>query len=248
VSELRRMAYLDALGIDGYVSRKQLPGAAVSRRLVLVSPPQSSAQVSQPRQPPVPEDIEDASGPALLRREVAGPVSTGKPPRAEEAKTTTKPVQRPAANGRIPQLQFSVVVAGQWLWIESLGDMPLMREQVWLIEGMANALRVAGAIPRDSDGGLNPIKAQTMRFEWPMHNNPQLDSSEEAVKASLAGFLERQKFRFALQGLVLMGEQCRQWVPESELPLVVIPDGRALLENPALKRQAWEGLAPLLAR
>ena len=39
MNELRRMAYLDALGIDSYVSRTQLPGAAVTRRLaILVTP------------------------------------------------------------------------------------------------------------------------------------------------------------------------------------------------------------------
>ena len=35
MNELRRTAYLDALGIDSYVSRKQLPGAALTRRLAL---------------------------------------------------------------------------------------------------------------------------------------------------------------------------------------------------------------------
>ena len=34
MNELRRMAYLNALGVDCYVSRTQLPGAAVTRRLV----------------------------------------------------------------------------------------------------------------------------------------------------------------------------------------------------------------------
>ena len=35
--ELRRMAYLDALGVDSYVSRAQLPGAAATRRLAIVT-------------------------------------------------------------------------------------------------------------------------------------------------------------------------------------------------------------------
>ena len=37
MNELRRMAYLDALGIDSYVSRSQLPGAALTRRLAIAS-------------------------------------------------------------------------------------------------------------------------------------------------------------------------------------------------------------------
>jgi hypothetical protein len=36
MNELRRMAYLNALGVDCYVSRTQLPGAAVTRRLAIV--------------------------------------------------------------------------------------------------------------------------------------------------------------------------------------------------------------------
>jgi hypothetical protein len=38
LNEIRRMAYLEALGIDSYVSRTQLPGAALTRRLAIVSP------------------------------------------------------------------------------------------------------------------------------------------------------------------------------------------------------------------
>ena len=41
MNELRRMAYLDALGVDSYVSRVQLPGAAATRRLAIVTAPNS---------------------------------------------------------------------------------------------------------------------------------------------------------------------------------------------------------------
>ena len=36
--EMRRLAYLEALGVDTYVSRGQLPGAAPTLRLAIVPP------------------------------------------------------------------------------------------------------------------------------------------------------------------------------------------------------------------
>ena len=36
-SELKRLAYLQAMGVDSYVSRESLPAAAVSRRLRVVA-------------------------------------------------------------------------------------------------------------------------------------------------------------------------------------------------------------------
>ena len=36
MNEIIRAQYLQAMGIDGYVSRQQLPGAALTRRLAIV--------------------------------------------------------------------------------------------------------------------------------------------------------------------------------------------------------------------
>ena len=51
MNELRRMAYLDAMGVDAYVSRGQLAGAALTRRLVIVPARTATAPAAQSRIP-----------------------------------------------------------------------------------------------------------------------------------------------------------------------------------------------------
>ena len=48
--ELSRLAYLDAMGIDHYLSRSQLPGAAPTQRLAVVAGPAQAQDV--PPHPP----------------------------------------------------------------------------------------------------------------------------------------------------------------------------------------------------
>ena len=55
MNELNRMRYLQAMGIDAYVSRAQLPGAAPTRRLALVARQAPATAV-----PPAPEPTKTA--------------------------------------------------------------------------------------------------------------------------------------------------------------------------------------------
>lgn len=236
MNELRRMVYLDALGLDSYVSRGQQPGAAPTRRLALVRSPDIA-----PQQPPEPVPATEVpQGPAALRREMATP-SAGTSRPAIERET---PRERAAAPS-VTRLSISILAAGQWLWLESLGDMPLMQEQVWLVESMANALGVA---MKHSPSERRPGGPTVMRFDWPMHNNPQLDSGDEAARASLTGFLQRQQQEHAARALILLGESCRGWIESGalEIPCVTTLSTRELLDNPRAKEQAWKDLTALL--
>ena len=232
MNELSRLAYLDAMGIDSYVSRGQLAGAAATRRLALVR--EAAPERAQPDAPVRGE------GPALLREQVVDR-------RPARARPEPAPVERPPerAGGEVPRLSFAVLGAGQWLWLESLGDLPLMREQVWLTESMANALGVAAG---KALGGQRQPKATVTQFGWPIHNNPQLDSGADAARASLAGFLERQLAEQSATGLVLMGEECQQWVQPHTVPLVTLPSTRQMLSDSTLKRRAWDTLLSLIGQ
>ena len=53
MNEIRRMAYLDAMGIDAYVSRAHLPGAAVTQRLVIIPNRSTAVLGSSMAAPPV---------------------------------------------------------------------------------------------------------------------------------------------------------------------------------------------------
>ena len=122
--ELRRVRYLQAMGLPCHVARRPLPGAAPSRYLGLRRPAQAARAL--------PGTPSAAAAPAAPAPATAGPA----PRRA------TEPVQR---------FSVAALVAGGYLWVEDLAALPLAREQLQLVAAIARALRhpqVDAAPPR----------------------------------------------------------------------------------------------------
>lgn len=222
MNELRRLAYLEAMGIPGYVSRTQLPGAAVTRRLTVV----------RSTTPARPLDFE------LPKVETARPG-----PAAREAAPAATPVAGP------PRFSLAAMVCGGCLWLEELEGVPLAREQVQLVQAMAHALgRATGGESASPSGTVRP---QVELFDWPIHNNRQLDQGEDAARAGVAGFVGRRLEQHGCRGLVLLGQRCATRLPLEQLGDVLIgtaPGTAAMLADPALKRRAWIDLLSLAAR
>jgi len=223
MNEVSRIAYLDAMGIDTYVARVRLPGAAAS--LPRVEPPRAS----DPAPPAMPTSLlRDAlPGPADLTatRDSAAP----SPPAMESG------AQRASA-GAVTRFSLAAIVAGRLLWLEELQDNPLAAEQVQLVQGMARAL------------GAGDEKPQVSRFDWPIHNNQQLDLGESAASAALAGFIGRKLEQLTCRGVVLLGEQCRLRVPLDQLGAATVVNTVSTAEmllQPLRKKQAWRDLQPL---
>ncbi len=218
--ELTRLAYLEAMGVDNYVSRGPLPGAAPSRRLCVqvrrtetVSPPAVAASPEKPR----------AVMPAL-------PKPGRKNRKAAEQPATVPVVATPDAPA---SFSLAAVVAGGRLWLEELDQGTLAREQVKLIAAIAAALGWQGATDH-------------AQFNWPMHNNRQLDLSHEAALAALSGFLERRAQQHPCTAVVMLGQAVQQRLEKLELPLplLVCEVGSAdMLRDPGLKKRAWLSLA-----
>lgn len=244
MNELRRMAYLNALGIDCYVSRTQLPGAAVTRRLAIVTTPEKT--------------------PARTRVEVGGPAKAASPmpgggiirpdfaAAARKVATASTPVPEVLQGSEpVPRFSLSIIAVGDWLWLEERDGMPLATEQVQLVQAMARALLLSGesdsANPRvaaDAVQGTKPVIAQ---FDWPIHNNRQLDLGEDAARTSVAAFVSRKLEEHRCRGLVLLGQPCVQRVPVGEIATVTVSTASSadILANPAIKAQVWRDLRPL---
>lgn len=232
MNELRRTAYLEAMGIDSYVSRRQLPGAAPTRRLVV-----AKRAVGAPA---------PTTG-ALAR--IQGQLDTIPRLRPESGESAgverpSAPGERAAAASGVPRFSLSAIVAGHWLWLEELGEMPLAVEQVRLIEAMAMAL--SGATGEDTAVALN--KPEVALFDWPIHTNRQLDLGEEAARAAVAGFVGRRLEQYRCAGLVLLGPSCAGRVPVEEIGVRAVRthSSREILASPALKQQVWRDLLPLV--
>lgn len=244
MNELRRTYYLGALGIDSYVSRRQLPGAAVTRRLAIASIPRTAEPVPVESEAPA-ADLQ--ARPAIPRLEPK--------PRARTEHAASPPPQGAQPAATVPRFSLVTLVAGDWLWLEDLAGMPLTTEQVQLVQAMAHALlnqralRDPGRSPMQSPAaGPGPVRPEVMQFDWPIHSNRQLDQGEEAAQAGVLGFITRRLEQHRCRGLVLLGQPCAARVPTLDLGVTAVCTASSadILANPVLKRQVWRDLQPLL--
>lgn len=226
MDELTRSRYLQALGTDSYISRGQLPGAAVTRRLAIV----------QPSTRPLSQDV-----PVLAESVARAPVVPVEMPRF--AKDPAVAAQEAAPSRSVEQRhndpEFSLVAihCGGWLWLEEQGDAGLLSEQLMLVQSMAVAL---GMVKGDADK-----RASSARFDWPIHKNRQLDQGEDAARSSVAGFIQRKLEQLCCQGLVLLGTECEARLALDQLDcarLARTVSTADMLRNPLLKQQAWRDL------
>ena len=232
MNELRRMAYLNALGIDSYVSRVQLPGAAATRRLAI-----ATVAVS-------PEPV-DGLVPLLDTAVSSRPALVARPKRpAEITLEARSPSQRSES---VPRFSLTAIVAGDWLWLEELAG-PLTTDQVRLVQSMAQALLLCHASPGVE---VKPaVEPEVAQFDWPIHTNQQLDLGEEAARASVAGFVDRRLGKHGCRGLVLLGQACARRVPRQQISVVTVDtmSSAEILAQSALKRQVWRDLLPLVRK
>ena len=224
--ELSRMAYLDALGIDSYVSRAQLPGAAATRRLAIVTASNRQELVASV----IPESLRSRTS------LVAEP--------ARSAKVSAEASGASPQSEPVPRFSLTAIVAGDWLWLEELAG-PLTTDQVRLMQSMAQALLLCHQSPGVE---VKPaVEPEVAQFDWPIHTNQQLDLGEEAARASVAGFVDRRLGEHGCRGLVLLGQACVQRVPRQQISVVTVNtmSSAEILAQPALKRQVWRDLLPL---
>lgn len=242
MNELMRMTYLDALGIDSYVSRTQLPGAAVSRRLAIVS----SLSAAPERKP---GGLPDAQGASTVsrREEAASRVDFGGRAQNDSTVRSSPTIQETSQRGSsVPRFSLTAIVAGDWLWLEALADMPLTMEQVRLVQSMARALCLA-----QGEGGsvaASTVRPEVAQFDWPIHTNHQLDQGEDAARAGVAGFVGRKLEQYNCAGLVLLGQSCALRVPVQEMTTLIVSTASSaeMLARPTLKPQVWRDLRSLV--
>jgi hypothetical protein len=235
--ELTRLSYLEAMGVDSYVSRHQLVGAAPTRRLIVV-PVEPSIAVQVPT-PVVPQADNSADTPPEMPRigNILQPTTRRnekKPEEPEAPSPVVKPKQAAAAN-----FSLTAVIVGGFLWLEDLNAMPLAREQVQLMQAMASALTGTRS------------KADIAQFDWPIHSNAQLDLSTAAAAASLAGYINRRYEQGGCRGLILLGGGCTQNLNADQLgitPLQCEYSTAQMLLDASLKKSVWTSLLPLLAQ
>lgn len=246
MNELRRIAYLEVLGVDNYISRRQLPGASVTHRLTIV-PTRQSPMITVGLEALSLEEVAPQAPPQSASR-IRPDISLS--PRAATETPAPAAADAPGAEP-VPRFSLCTMVAGDWLWLQDLGDLPLTAEQVQLVQAMANALRRASA-DRDANserpGATGAAsKPDVAQFDWPMHTNRQLDLGEEAARASVAAFVSRRLEQHGCRGVVLLGQSTAGRVSVSEIAVCAVQTASSsdILARPTLKPQVWRDLQPL---
>ena len=246
MNELTRMAYLEAMGVDSYISRAQLSGAAPTRRLVLAQRALAAAADTAATTEAATAAGAGQKQPAEKVRPAVQmpPVDAARPrPISSEPEPA---VQTAPQTPPLPRFSLTAIVAGGWLWLEDLQDMPLTREQVQLVQAMALALQHIDS----SQSTPGVAKEDISRFDWPMHTNQQLDLGEEAARAALASFVRRKQEQQQCRGVVNLGRACGARVEGLDpgcARVVTSYSSAEMLADAARKRQVWSELKALVS-
>lgn len=229
----QQLAYLEALGITQYVSRADLPGAAPSRRVPVLRPRRAEP-------PPHSRQATDVPVPAPQQPGDLPPRDWLEPQAQSHSKASEPSPSGDGSPASVPVERFSLaaVVAGPYLWLEEIPEGVIGREQVALMRAMARAL------------GAAQHKPTVAQFDWPLHNNRQLDQGEAAARAALGSFVLRQMEQHRCEAVILLGETCRQRLGELPGgPAVVATESTArMLADPSGKRGVWRDLQSLRNR
>lgn len=215
MDELQRLAYLEALGIPGFVSRHDLPGAAPSRRVQLV----------RRAAPAVPQPVaERADLAASLKPEMQSPRPAAQP------RTAT-----PAAAKEVPVFSVTAVAAGDWFWVDEIpaGREP-GEEYGQLIIAICRALELAesGAQVERFSYPVNSRLAGGM------------DEARQALLGFLSGRLSRLSPRGVVLLGEFAEPWFDRSCLEGQRVVETVSAWR-MLRDPALKAQAWSDLQPL---
>ena len=219
-AELARRQALEAMGINVYVSRYDMPGAAPAVRQRLVQKE--------------PAEVTTSDSPA--RAAIANAASTSPATRVSSVTTAERTSTRgvsPAKSTETVTFSMLLASAGPFLWLEQLADGLLRQDQLALINAMARALSA-------------DVSVRQQQFDWPMRGNTALSGDAESAKQALQGLIQRMAREVNAKRVVVMGA-CPFLPDRIAQSAVVIPATMAMLQNPALKREAWQALKPLRA-
>lgn len=221
MNEIQRLSYLDAMGIGSYVSRRQLPAAAPTRRLRIRRASESTEAE------PVPAATSGLDGVRSSLETVSAPAPAEIP----------APAVAPAVAADVPVFSLAAALVGNWLWLEEIprGREP-GREYLQLLHGICKAMDWEAGEPR------------LELFNWPLNNSAQLDHGEEAARHGVSGFVQARLDRNSPAGVVLLGDWDAAWFDRglvAQQRLLELPSAWQMLRQPMLKQQAWQVLKTL---
>ena len=265
---------MEAMAVDCYMPRLQLPGAPVSQQCLMselsveqaVAPVMPSAPVdvgavvaqAVTRAIVVPEGAQSASvnkpvsgGAAVMRAlfdDESKPAQAIKAANAPDGQTcpSTK-TEVPTAQRLVPEFALSIIRGSNILLIDdALPESVDSGEYLRLIQNMLFAL------------GAGRQQLAIDAFVWPMIRNSQVDQGDTAARQTLQAFLGKQVEQLTARYVLVMGDAAAHYfigssvvagklTPHAQLPIswIAIQSASDMLAEPLLKRDVWRDLQPL---
>ena len=248
MNELQRQAYMDAMGVDCYIPRLNLPGAPDSvlcEMPALVVAPENNTAVPSETVTPVAKGKNGSAAAMQALMEDAEP----QPSRSQQSvKAVTEELVSTTSANPIPQFSLSIVRASNILIVDN--GLPGHINPTDYLQLLHNILFAVGA-------GKQQLAIDS--FIWPMVNNAQVDQSETAARQTLEAFLSRQVEQLQAKAVMVMGDTAINFIsseplatgtlhthPQWQVPVICTGSASPLLDDPSLKRAVWNDLQPLL--
>lgn len=237
VLEPHRSRYLRALGVEVYVTRQPLPGAAISQP-VAWELEKSAGDDFAPAPTTVPVESPGANGtlaPELIPAGVG--IDVVRP--SQSARTLEAPKSPIAPKVNVPRFALMIVRCDTGIVVVDEAPHGDRRREEYL-RLLSNLLF---AFYRRS------VTVETDLFVWPMVKNPSVDQSEQAARESLSAYLQRQCALINGKTLIALGSGASQWMNSD--PAFHVIAGISLwrcLADSAVKPTLWSQLQLLRAQ
>ena len=217
------------MGIDNWVSRAALPGAAPSRRRRVVRRVAPTTGPGASSVPPAAVKSVNVGGIAAeIALEIAPEI---------EPEIASEPEQTASSNTPAVMFSAAVVFLGGWYWID---EVPRGRETgadySQLLQAIATALNLPQEAPR------------LERFDWPLPSANRLDPGLETARHSFEGFMRGRLERQPVEGVILLGSAACEWLNLdmfAGLRQVQTVSAWSMLRQQASKAKAWQDLRVL---
>lgn len=276
MNELQRQQYLDALGVDTYMPRWELPHAPASVACdVSFIPSELGVGTAVASQPAVNDAAPKVAGPAVTAPAVdpahqgasssssvlavlsgEKPVKKTAPAVEVEVKAATAAVENdlvksPEDSEPVPAFALSI-----WRISEDLMVIDSRQAQLALpTEPLLINILAALGYPRQ------PLP-KTEVIRWPMVDNPFVGQTEADAREMLEAYLDGKLLTHPTKHLLLMGDDAARYIlpaeqgddvvgksvelPQHKAEAIVVPSLTDMLQDPITKRLTWQAIQPLL--
>ncbi|TLX54725.1 energy transducer TonB [Stutzerimonas nosocomialis] len=250
IAEARRRAFLDAMQVDSWLPRVELPFAAPSRAYLLQPEPEPEPELRSSTPAPETAAEPSAASPSQKKIEVPRPrVSLPEPKPAVAASPDVATSEPAAPVVPPPRFALQLLRAGSCLLLVELptGEPFASRDPAYLL--LKDLLRAAGLPDSPTQvGDGEPIR-------WPLLHGGNLDQGAQAARDYVQGVVAAELEETRCACLWLVGLPALRFAGEVEAdacnrelnvegigPAFAMPGLEQMMEEPERKADVWKAL------